>query len=173
SVGIPLKIAAAIDPIDQPFFDRWVKPEIDNTTVQFIGELIGDKRSEFLKNALALLFPIRWHEPFGLVMVESMACGTPVIATNFGSTLEVIEEGVTGYVVEGSVWDVKQPILNWKEDEVGIGNIKNALQKLLSLNEGSYRAMRRASRDRVERLFTVSSMVDGYEKVYGNTIYHT
>jgi len=172
AVGIPLKIAAVIDPIDQPFFDRWVKPEIDNTTVQFIGEITENERSEFLKNALALLFPIRWHEPFGLVMVEAMACGTPVVATHFGSTPEVIEEGVTGYVVEGSVWDARQPISDWQQDEVGISNMENALQKLLSLDEGSYRVMRRAGRDRVERLFTVRSMVDGYEKVYENTIYH-
>jgi len=173
AVGIPLKIAAVIDPIDQPFFDRWVKPEIDNTKVQFVGELIGGKRSEFLKNAFALLFPIRWHEPFGLVMVEAMACGTPVVATHFGSTPEVIEEGVTGYVVEGSVWDARQPISDWQQDDVGIANMEKGLRNLLSLDEGSYKAMRKSARDRVERLFTVSSMVDAYEKVYENTIYHT
>ena len=169
-VGIPLKIAAVIDPIDQQFFDRFVKPEIDNATVHFIGELTGKDRSEFLKNALALLFPIRWHEPFGLVMIESMACGTPVIATNFGSTSEVIEDGVTGYIVEGSVWDTRQPISNWQQDDVGIITMEKALRNLLSLDEESYKAMRKACRDRVERLFTVSSMVDGYEKVYKHVI---
>jgi len=164
--GVSLKIAAVIDPIDQEFFDRFVKPEIDNSTVQFMGELSGVQRSEFLKNAIALLFPIRWHEPFGLVMTEAMACGTPVLATNFGSVPEVIQNGTTGYIVEGSPWDVKQPLSEWKEDEKGIANLAQSLQSVLALNDSAYQAMRKAARDRVERLFTVGHMVDGYEKAY-------
>lgn len=170
NVGMPLKIAAAIDPIDQPFFDQFVKPEIDNSTVQFIGELSGQERTDFLKNALALLFPIRWHEPFGLVMTESMACGTPVVATNFGSTPEIIEDGVTGYVVTGSPWDATKPISQWKEDGVGIENMEKGLRKLLALDESAYTAMRKAARRRVEEKFSVHTMVDAYEAVYQRII---
>jgi len=166
NVGIPLKIAAVVDPIDREFFDRFVKPEIDNVSIQFIGELKGSKRSEFLAHASALLFPVRWHEPFGLVMVESMACGTPVIATNIGSPSEIVDDDVTGYIVEGSAWDVTKPLSEWHEDTVGIAHMEKALRTLVSLDSGSYMAMRKASRKRVEEKFTVQAMVDGYEAVY-------
>jgi len=169
-VGIPLTIAAAIDPVDQPFFDTIVAPLVDGTRVRFVGELHGKEKSELLRSAAVLLMPIRWHEPFGLVMPEAMACGTPVIATRFGSTAEIIKDGVTGYVVEGTLWDVKEPISNWKKDEEGIANMTEALKKLLSLDDAAYRGMRVSSRKHAQDHFTIEKMVDGYEAVYRDLI---
>jgi glycosyltransferase involved in cell wall biosynthesis len=100
SAGVPLKIAAKVDRADKHYFEDVVQPLIDGTQVEFIGEIGPNRKSEFLGGASALLFPIDWPEPFGLVMIEAMACGTPVIAWNRGSVPEIIEEGVTGYIVE-------------------------------------------------------------------------
>ena len=97
--GVPLKIAAKVDPVDAAYFRETIKPLIEPPLIEFIGEIDDRQKSEFLGNALALLFPIDWPEPFGLVMIEAMACGTPVIAWNCGSVPEVIEDGLTGIVV--------------------------------------------------------------------------
>jgi glycosyltransferase involved in cell wall biosynthesis len=98
-VGMPLKIAAKIDEIDQQYFKSVVEPLLSGRSVAYIGE-VGDREKEaFLGNAFALLFPIDWPEPFGLVMIEAMACGTPVIAYRRGSVPEVMEDGATGFMV--------------------------------------------------------------------------
>jgi len=99
--GLPLKIAAKIDQHDQAYWEEVIAPMIEaNPLVEFAGEIDERKKAEFLGGAVALLFPIDWPEPFGLVMIESMACGTPVIAFRSGSAPEVIEEGVTGFIVD-------------------------------------------------------------------------
>ncbi|WP_315719081.1 MULTISPECIES: glycosyltransferase family 4 protein [unclassified Bradyrhizobium] len=99
--GIQLKIAAKVDRADQDYFDQLISPLIrGNPLVEYIGEIGDHEKPEFLSGALGLLLPIDWPEPFGLVMIESMACGTPVIAYNRGSVPEVIDDGVTGFVVE-------------------------------------------------------------------------
>jgi len=96
--GIPLKIAAKVDKADREYFQTSIKPLLDHPLIEFIGEIGEEQKNDFLGNALALLFPIDWPEPFGLVMIEAMACGTPVIARIRGSVQEVMEPGVTGYV---------------------------------------------------------------------------
>jgi glycosyltransferase involved in cell wall biosynthesis len=99
--GIPLKIAAKVDRADQDYYDQLISPLITgNPLVDYIGEISDNEKSEFLSGAIGLLVPIDWPEPFGLVMIEAMACGTPVIAYNRGSVPEVIEDGLTGFVVE-------------------------------------------------------------------------
>jgi glycosyltransferase involved in cell wall biosynthesis len=100
ATGIPLKIAAKVDAVDRQYFESQIKPLLDDPLVEFIGEIGETQKQEFLGHARALLFPIDWPEPFGLVMIEAMACGTPVIATRCGSVAEVMEDGVSGYVVE-------------------------------------------------------------------------
>src|SRR6266496_4368888 len=98
--GIPLKIAAKIDPVDKRYFKRVVEPLLrDCSTAEWVGEISDRQKDEFLGNAYALLFPIDWPEPFGLVMIEAMACGTPVIAYDGGAVSEVVEEGRTGFIV--------------------------------------------------------------------------
>jgi glycosyltransferase involved in cell wall biosynthesis len=97
--GIPIKIAAKVDRIDQEYFKTTVEPLLEQGDVEFIGEIREDQKQEFLGNAAGLLFPIAWREPFGLVMIEAMACGTPVIAFENGSVPEVLEDAVTGFIV--------------------------------------------------------------------------
>jgi glycosyltransferase involved in cell wall biosynthesis len=102
--GIPLKIAAKVDRADQDYFDQLISPLISgNPLVEYIGEISDAEKSDFLSGAMGLLLPIDWPEPFGLVMIESMACGTPVIAYNRGSVAEIVEDGVTGFVVEDEI----------------------------------------------------------------------
>jgi len=98
--GTPLRMAAKIDVVDRPYFESTVKPLLQSDGVEFIGEINERQKSEFLGNAAALLFPIDWPEPFGLVLIEAMAAGTPVIAWNHGSVPELIEDGITGFIVE-------------------------------------------------------------------------
>ncbi len=98
--GVPLKIAAKVDVVDREYFKREIEPLLDHPLIEFIGEIGEKEKQEFLGNARALLFPIDWPEPFGLVMIEAMACGTPVIAFQCGSVPEIMDDGVTGFIVE-------------------------------------------------------------------------
>lgn len=99
--GIPLRIAAKVDPVDRVYHQRRIRPLLGGSGVEFVGEIGEERKGEFLGGALALLFPVDWPEPFGLAMIEAMACGTPVIAWRQGAVPEVIEDGVTGFVVDG------------------------------------------------------------------------
>jgi glycosyltransferase involved in cell wall biosynthesis len=98
-VDMPLKIAAKVDRVDRRYFKRVVEPLLNDSHVEWVGEISDQQKNDFLGNAYALLFPIDWPEPFGLVMIEAMACGTPVIAYDRGSVPEVMDDGVTGFIV--------------------------------------------------------------------------
>ena len=98
--GVPLKVAAKVDNADREYYEEKIKPMMQSANVEFIGEIKDSQKSEFLSGATVLLVPVDWPEPFGLVMIEAMACGTPVIAFNRGSVPEIIEDGVTGFIVE-------------------------------------------------------------------------
>lgn len=98
--GTPLRIAAKVDQVDKEYFQQAIEPRLDHPLVSFIGEINDDQKQEFLGNAKALLFPIDWPEPFGMVLIEAMACGTPVIAWPHGSVPEIITHGVNGLLVE-------------------------------------------------------------------------
>jgi glycosyltransferase involved in cell wall biosynthesis len=141
AAGLPLKIAAKVDRIDQAYFDSEIRPLLSLPGVEFIGEINEQGKREFLGNALALLFPIDWPEPFGLVMIEAMACGTPVLAFRNGSVAEVIDDGVTGHIVES----VDEGILK-------IGS-------LLGLDRDRVRR-------RFEERFTAARMANDYASVY-------
>jgi glycosyltransferase involved in cell wall biosynthesis len=101
--GIPLKIAAKIDRADEEYFEQIIRPMIDHPLVEYIGEIGDREKSDFLSGAMGLLVPIDWPEPFGLVMIEAMACGTPVIAYNRGSVPEIVEQDLTGFIVEDEI----------------------------------------------------------------------
>lgn len=98
--GMPLRVAAKVDPTNEEYYQREIKPLLGDPHVEWIGEICDAQKSEFLGNAAAVLFPIDWPEPFGLVMIESLACGTPVIAFRHGSVPEIVEDGVTGFAVD-------------------------------------------------------------------------
>ncbi|MGA2351108.1 MAG: glycosyltransferase family 4 protein [Terracidiphilus sp.] len=110
-VGMPLRIAAKIDPADQDYYDRCIKSLLEEPQTEFIGEIAEEEKTEFLGNARALLFPIDWPEPFGLVMIEAMACGTPVIAFRGGAVEEIIDDGVTGFIVS-SIEEATEAVRN-------------------------------------------------------------
>jgi glycosyltransferase involved in cell wall biosynthesis len=141
SVGLPLKIAAKVDRADEAYFRSEIEPLLRRPGVEFVGEINDRQKTSFLGNALALLFPIDWPEPFGLVMIEAMACGTPVLAFNQGSVPEVIDSGVTGYIVD----TVEQAI--------------SRIPALLNLK-------RKEIRRRFERRFTADRMARDYVGVY-------
>jgi glycosyltransferase involved in cell wall biosynthesis len=139
--GVTLKIAAKVDPADTEYFEERVRPLLSNPHVEFIGEIGDREKSDFLGGALGVLFPICWPEPFGLVMIEAMACGTPVIAYPQGSVPEVLEDGLTGFLVGG----VDQAV--------------SAVDRLASLD-------RRRIRRRFEERFAVERMSAEYLNVY-------
>jgi len=144
--GIPLKIAAKVDNADKEYYETCIKPLLNHPLIEFIGE-VGDKeKNEFLANALGLLFPIDWPEPFGLVMIESFACGTPVIAYPHGSVPEVMVDGVTGFIVKDMDEAVK------------------AVEKLPYID-------RRRCRKIFEERFSAKRMAMDYIKIYEEVIY--
>ena len=140
-VGIPLKIAAKVDVADRAYFEAVIKPRISPPDVEYIGEIGESEKSEFLGDALALMFTIDWPEPFGLVMIESLACGTPVIARRCGSVPEVICPAVTGFVADS------------------IEELAAAVRKVEALS-------REQCRREFETRFSAEVMADSYEQAY-------
>ena len=141
AVGLPLKIAAKVDRVDEEYFQKEIAPLLDQPGIEYVGEIGEAQKSEFLSNARALLFPIDWPEPFGLVMIEAMACGTPVLAFRRGSVPEVIDDGVTGYVVDDAQDAIRK------------------MGSLLALDRGR---VRRA----FEQRFTARRMAQDYVSMY-------
>ena len=139
--GIPLKIAAKVDRVDQEYYEETIRPMIEPPHVEYIGEISDKEKPEFLSGAIALLVTIDWPEPFGLVMIEAMACGTPVIAYNRGSVPEIVDEGVTGFIVE---------------DEMGAVGAINRLSEI----------DRAGVRKRFEERFTARRMAMDYLATY-------
>ena len=117
--GIPLKIAGDVQPINREYFERKIRPQIDGKLVEYIGLADLDAKNELLGNSTAMLFPILWNEPFGLVMVEAMACGTPVLAMPGGSVPEVVRDGVSGFVCR-SVRDMSRRVRDLNLDPVSV-----------------------------------------------------
>lgn len=139
--GIKLKIAAKVDSADLQYYETVIRPLLDDPLIEYIGEIGEDRKGDFLGNAMALLFPIDWPEPFGMVMIEAMANGTPVIAFNCGSVPEVLDQGITGYIVN----DLEEAV--------------SAVNKLHAFD-------RRACRMRFEERFTSEKMAANYIRLY-------
>jgi glycosyltransferase involved in cell wall biosynthesis len=145
SVGLSLRIAAKVDRVDETYFRSEIEPLLAYRGVDYIGEIDDRRKSQFLGEACALLFPIDWPEPFGLAMIEAMACGTPVLAFRNGAVAEVIEDGVTGYVVDSM------------DEAIG------KLGSVLALDRGRVRR-------RFEERFSVTRMAHDYVKIYTRLI---
>jgi glycosyltransferase involved in cell wall biosynthesis len=148
SLGLPLKIAAKIDKVDESYFREVIAPLLNQPGVEFVGEIDERGKTQFLGNARALVFPVDWPEPFGLVMIEAMACGTPVLGFRCGSVPEIIDDHVTGRIV------TSMEEASW------------ALRDVLALD-------RRAVRRRFEERFSVSRMADDYLNVYRSLVGRT
>jgi glycosyltransferase involved in cell wall biosynthesis len=138
---MPLIIGAKIDKADELYFKERIKPLLRNPRIQFVGEVSEREKRELLENASALLFPIDWPEPFGLVMIEAFSCGTPVIAYRHGSVPEIMEDGVTGFIVTN-------------QDEA-----IRAAQQIDTID-------RKGCREAFERRFTAAHMAENYLRVY-------
>lgn len=144
-VGMPLKIAAKVNGFERDYFEQVLRPKMDHPLVEFLGEVDEAEKQDLLSGAYALLFPIRWPEPFGLVMIEAMACGTPVLAFGCGAVPEILEHDTTGFICA----DVDEMVARCTD--------------VASLD-------RRACRRRVLARFSVAAMVDGYEAAYRRTL---
>src|SRR5215831_14261354 len=147
-VGMPLKIAAKVDPVDKDYFESVIAPLLRNSLVEFVGEIGDGEKDEFLGNAYALLFPIDWPEPFGLVMIEAMACGTPVVAYRGGAVPELVEPSHTGFVVES------------------MADAVEAVRQVAQLS-------RKRCRDMFEQRFTATRMADDYVQQFERLIAKT
>ena len=143
--GLKLKIAAKVDKADAEYFKSVIRPLLSRPNVEFIGEIGDAEKADFLGNAIASLAPIDWPEPFGLNMIEAMACGTPTIAFNCGSVPEIIENGVSGYIV------------------ASVDEAVDAVRRVGSLP-------RRACRSAFERRFTATRMADDYLAIYDRVL---
>jgi glycosyltransferase involved in cell wall biosynthesis len=140
--GMPLKIAAKVDRVDQAYWEEQIRPMVEShANVEFVGEIAESEKSEFLGKAAALLFPVDWPEPFGLVTIEAMACGTPVIAFRRGSVPEIVTDGVSGYIVD----TVEEAVA--------------AVRRITTLDRAKVRA-------EFERRFTVERMAREYLEIY-------
>ena len=144
-VGMPLRIAAKVDRVDKDYFESVIAPLLCKPLVEFVGEIGEGEKDEFLGNAYALLFPIDWPEPFGLVMIEAMACGTPVIAYRGGAVPEVMEQGHTGFIVHG---------------------LENAVEAVRHVAQLS----RKRCREVFEQRFTATRMAHDYVQQYERLI---
>ncbi|MEW5908034.1 MAG: glycosyltransferase family 4 protein [Patescibacteria group bacterium] len=140
-LGVKLLLAGRIDPTQTEYFETYIKPHL-NDKIKYVGELTENQLSDFYGSAKALLYPIEWEEPFGLVVAEAMACGTPVIAYRRGSMPELIEDAKTGFVVDSD-----------------IDLLTEAMKKVNQID-------RKAVRQRVEKKFSKERMIDDYEKLY-------
>jgi glycosyltransferase involved in cell wall biosynthesis len=140
-VGVRLKVAAKIDPADEAYYEAVAKRAMQDPLVEYIGEISDHEKQEFLGKAMALIFAVNWPEPFGLAMIEAMACGTPVVARRRGSVPEVVDPGVTGFVVDSV------------EDAV------SAAKRIEGLS-------RKRCRERFEQRFTAERMANDYVRVY-------
>lgn len=145
ALGVPLKIAAKVDAADKKYYEAEIKPLLDHPLVEYIGEIGEDQKSEFLGRARALLFLIDWPEPFGLAMIEAMACGTPVVAFNGGSVPEVVDPGITGQIVS----DMDEAV--------------RAASTIHTLDRNIVRA-------HFERRFSADRMASEYVQLYGSLI---
>ena len=143
--GIQIKIAAKVDKVDSDYFELKIKKLLDHPLVDFIGEVGEKEKEELLGNALGFIYPIDWPEPFGLAMIEAMACGTPVLAYNCGSVPEVLDEGITGF---------------------GVNSMREAVAAVSRLSSLD----RRKCRDAFERKFSVQRMADDYLTIYESMI---
>lgn len=141
AVGLPLKMAGKVDVVDVEYFETQIKPHIDGEQIQFLGEANHHQKNNLMGRAVATLFPITWREPFGLVMVESMAAGTPVVAMRLGAAAEVIAHGKTGFLCD-------------------------TVEECIAATRNVAQIDRLACREHVSNYFSVQQMVNGYEAVY-------
>lgn len=161
-----ITIASKIDKeseVNLSYYKTNIETILKQPFIEMVGEIDNMRRNMLLGQSKCVLFPIKWEEPFGLVMIESMACGTPVIAFARGAVPEVIKDGETGFIVNSSDDDIRG---EWKIKKTGFEGLCEAVEKIYSMPNDEYQQMRQACRKHVEENFTVGKMVDNYERLY-------
>lgn len=164
--GKKLTIAAKVDVVDQEYYES-SKSYIDGTIVKFLGEIDFAKKESLLQNARCLIAPIQWEEPFGLMFVEAMAAGTPVIAYARGAAPEIIQDGINGFLINQSEEYTRGDYIIKR---TGFEGLCEAVEKVYAMPQNEYEEMRKNAREHVENKFTIRRMVDEYEKVYEKII---
>jgi len=162
-VGMHLTVAGVVHERDTAFFQQKIEPQVDNDTIRYVANLNLTQKVDLLKRAKVLLYPIHWEEPFGMVMIEAMACGTPVIAYNHGSVPEIVKDGETGFIINASETNTQG---DFSIKAVGFEGLCEAVKRITSMSSQEYAQMRKACRKRVEDYFTVERMVDSYDALY-------
>lgn len=161
--GRGLNIAGDYTVKNESYWKNEIEPNIDGQKIKHFGFIDNIKLLDLYKNARIFILPLQWEEPFGLVMIEAMACGTPVVAFNRGSVSEVVRDGITGFIVNP---DEVQSQNEFIIKKTGIPGLCEAVERIYAMPEAGYRQMRVNCQKHVEANFTVGKMVDGYEEVY-------
>lgn len=162
AAGVPIHIATSAIRGNRSaeFYDTKIAPHIDGKSVVLSGYLEGKAKSDFIKKAKAFIFPLRWEEPFGLVMIEAAACGVPVVAYNHGSVSEIVQDGVTGFVIEEKD---DADVSHRQIKKTGVAGIVEAIGRLGEIN-------RTACRKRAEDVFSIQRMVSDHEQLYESIV---
>jgi len=165
----PIHIVGEVRPTQEAksYWNTEIKPFVDGKDVVYISVVNHHTMSHEFRFAKAFLFPVHWEEPFGLVMIESMATGTPVIAYARGSVPEVIKDGITGYLVNESPDAIRG---QWSIKKTGITGLREAIERIEHMPADEYQSMRLACREHVKQNFSLEKMVDGYEEVYTSLV---
>lgn len=163
---IKLLVAGSIDNLEKDdflYYQNEIKPLIDNEKIIYIGELTDKEKNKEFGESIAFINPIKWEEPFGLVIIESLSCGTPVIAFAKGSVPEIIKDGETGFIVNYSEKDIRG---NWIIKKTGIEGLSEGILRINSMQKEAYENMRKKCRAHFEKNFTSEKMVNNYEEIY-------
>lgn len=168
ATGKKLVVSGIVNDRDKEFYTSKIEPHFDGTTIRYAGPSNHEQKSKLLSQSKALLYPLLWEEPFGLVMIESMATGTPVIAYARGAAPEIVTDGVTGFLINSSEKDRRGDYIIKKSGREGL---QEAIEKIATMSTQAYTAMRKAARQDVEKRFTVERMVDMYEQLYAHILH--
>ena len=160
--GKKLLLGASIRKDTEEYFEKVIKHNL-NDKIKLIPNVTFEETHKYYGSSKAFIFPVKWKEPFGLIRIESMACGSPVIAYSRGSVQEIIKDGITGFLVNPSN---EEKTGDWIIKKTGIEGLCEAVERIYSMDKNQYKNMRQNCRNRVEQLFTVEKMVDNYERIY-------
>lgn len=167
TLKIPLILAGKVT--DEEFYKTYIEKELDGKLINFVGELTEDQMIGYYQNAKLLLAPVKWNEPFGLMLTESMACGTPVVAFSNGAIPEIIKDNLTGFIVSQNTPRQGSFVIK----KAGVDGLCEAVNRIYSMSHEEYQLIADNCREHVKNNFTIDKMVDNYESLYYEIIART